>query len=1384
MPAARRPTAAAAAAALAVTAALLLARPAAGARSQMLGAEATDEGAISWPRVVQPQPLYVESRANAALRRKKPDDTSLPLPLMVATDVLLTGGCLKVLTFNPAAAVPRVDHVFALVNGSSLVDHLTLAIPSLDVPPSRLTRVAVGGGKQVPVLGLWCHPALEDVVTDVEVLFNWTGGANATDPRKGVVLEGRVTVYRIVPDVDPTEELPESSSGSAPGTPLAPGGAAPGSVRPPVVGVCALFNLDPAASTGWLSYWGGLGVDRFILYFNGRFDALEEGETAHVRSIMGAHPNITLVEWPFPYALPTNLSATNASLNAGQPDLSEGSPYVTIAGPLAATHCWHAYGAGVDVLMFADMKDFPVLPAPASTGITGGAVSFPPRNASFAPHAPSVTSLQTFFSGVTGRRYAGAAGGGDVHVVSLPTFWAATSPGAQVAAVAEMRLEGEPDMVDRVRGDLLTVHFLRSAQVLRGDAPADGVGKYAVARATTAVPGVGTLLLCAAGPCTNVTISAPPAAPAGAADGATAAHLTSVSVSAAEGYVLRLANVGVPLSFADNRTGLDAVLAGATVLDAGFREHVHVAALNTGLVALPRPPSAAAAAPAAACPAPSASASASAPPSPVARLHAELAKSQHHPDCDHEHRRFLVFTYAEEQGINGFAAMFQYYAAALALAHATGRTLVELLPPPVVNATGGSPYSSRQSLYESAATHDPWRRAPAHACRGAKMGCYFTLHASCAVSGVTAEALPRFDFGAELKRLGRSHAAPHRRTAVSDAALAAATGGIGLSKAAKKKWAAANARVVRLDSIGAHRTALLAATRGDFAPAWFRSAAVEWACGACGASALEAAGNASCPAAVDAALAAEDHCATYCSGGPDAAWRRLWFPAFESWLFKPSTAIADATAASLARVTAPADDLYIAAPAAPAIDLPAAPRAAAVRRAGAAEAVVVPVPVTAGSASISATGGVSTSAQAAAAPAPRRPHAAIGVHYRAGDASALVWRSHAPLTSYVQAAKALARGLAARYRLAAGDVDATANFTLAANVNASVHLSLVVATDSAAARASLRDAVYDRLAGSRGLLYDTAANRTANVTASSVDAEPLLALLDERAHRLMEGEERARGATGVLRGLLRDKLAHPSGGTHFDRLALQPGVRLVTKSADELAEEAAAKDKADKAKKDKAAAATATNATAASNATAANATASSSASESATPSPSPSPTGPVDKPVHLETHIRSLLDGARPKIISDDADDSSESDGDDDVFPSRDLDELRMVRVTAGSYAAFPRQLTPPGGAGNGTGRPVGFAEEALAAAAGDVAALTAGVVGDVWLLSHANYLIGTCLSQVSRLAYELAYAAGRARAPPVGLDARLCRSFPMPAPYTVTADWRDGFDVAWVGDE
>lgn len=179
----------------------------------------------------------------------------------------------------------------------------------------------------------------------------------------------------------------------------------------------------------------------------------------------------------------------------------------------------------------------------------------------------------------------------------------------------------------------------------------------------------------------------------------------------------------------------------------------------------------------------------------TARLIEALTSLQHPAACStqlratgdtealHDCGRFLVFTYGPEQGINGFGAMFQWYAAALLLAHRYNRTLIELHPPPLPTADagagwrdrphellGGKAFTALATARSAAATmsraawaaaaalsgsasdagipddprlpaaarlfarlaraNDPWKRTPLAACGGAKAGCLFRAPAS------------------------------------------------------------------------------------------------------------------------------------------------------------------------------------------------------------------------------------------------------------------------------------------------------------------------------------------------------------------------------------------------------------------------------------------------------------------------------------------------------------------------------------------------------------------------------------------------------------------------------------------------------------------------------
>jgi hypothetical protein len=78
-----------------------------------------------------------------------------------------------------------------------------------------------------------------------------------------------------------------------------------------------------------------------------------------------------------------------------------------------------------------------------------------------------------------------------------------------------------------------------------------------------------------------------------------------------------------------------------------------------------------------------------------------------------------------------------------------------------------------------------------------------------------------------------------------------------------------------------------------------------------------------------------------------------------------------------------------------------------------------------------------------------------------------------------------------------------------------------------------------------------------------------------------------------------------------------------------------------------------------------------------------------------------------------------------------------------------------------------------LSKAASTVYAMTAGVVADIHALSQCGALVGTCLSQVSRTAYDLAYARGTAQLPPVGMDTDSCAALQLPHPYAILAQWQ-----------
>jgi hypothetical protein len=217
-------------------------------------------------------------------------------------------------------------------------------------------------------------------------------------------------------------------------------------------------------------------------------------------------------------------------------------------------------------------------------------------------------------------------------------------------------------------------------------------------------------------------------------------------------------------------------------------------------------------------------------------LHQESRGTLVGSGCNDPNRRFLVFSYGFEQGINGFAAMFQFYAGALLLAHRYGMTLVELLPAGIDQA--------------SYAQTDPWRRAPLGACNGLKMGCFLAPSSACALSlfpddvamdcGLNegcfrrAADIPRLDVLCEEKRLFTPDA----------------QNGCHLH------------RIVQIDVLEDYRYAIVAISQDI--PAWFAQKAKSWAC--------------------KHPTGKTKWCHAYCNND---AWKGMWFAAFEAFLFRP-----------------------------------------------------------------------------------------------------------------------------------------------------------------------------------------------------------------------------------------------------------------------------------------------------------------------------------------------------------------------------------------------------------------------------------------------------------------------------------------------------------------
>jgi hypothetical protein len=151
-----------------------------------------------------------------------------------------------------------------------------------------------------------------------------------------------------------------------------------------------------------------------------------------------------------------------------------------------------------------------------------------------------------------------------------------------------------------------------------------------------------------------------------------------------------------------------------------------------------------------------------------------------------------VLEFGNEEQINGFAAIFQFAASAMAIAHALNRTLVEILPSNNLPMNHQHDDFMQQVIrYISLANqrrNDPWTRAPAAVCGGRKLSCFFESISACAFYP--------------------SAYSPFHKIPLLDASSISSS------------LAQGHVRILRINSISNSRPLVMAATSGDFAPMW------------------------------------------------------------------------------------------------------------------------------------------------------------------------------------------------------------------------------------------------------------------------------------------------------------------------------------------------------------------------------------------------------------------------------------------------------------------------------------------------------------------------------------------------------------------------------------
>jgi len=199
--------------------------------------------------------------------------------------------------------------------------------------------------------------------------------------------------------------------------------------------------------------------------------------------------------------------------------------------------------------------------------------------------------------------------------------------------------------------------------------------------------------------------------------------------------------------------------------------------------------------------------------------------------CNDPNRSFLVLEFGNEEQINGFAAIFQFAASAMAIAHALNRTLVEILPSNNLPMNHQHDDFMQQVIrYISLAkqrNNDPWTRAPAAVCGGRKLSCFFESISACAFYPSTYSPIDKIQL-LDASSISSANAQGH-------------------------------VRILRINSISNSLPLVMAATRGDYAPMWAKE-------------------YSSCNVNTDSFSVTRSF---------SSCRVRQWFPAIQSFMFKP-----------------------------------------------------------------------------------------------------------------------------------------------------------------------------------------------------------------------------------------------------------------------------------------------------------------------------------------------------------------------------------------------------------------------------------------------------------------------------------------------------------------